>query len=107
MRMVVRVHEARHDKVATGLDDLHAVRRRDGRCDALDLVAAYQKIGDRGLVDVAVMIVDAPAADQIARGSIGPRHLKSSKGAILSPGGDLQCPGLRRAGIWHRMCLQL
>ena len=47
---------------------------RQVRPDALDPLAADQDIGLRRLMDVAVMLVDATAADQNARGLSSAGH---------------------------------
>ena len=68
VRVVVRVDEARDDELARGIDDLGAGRRRRGRGAIRSMVPPDdQEVGDGRLVHVAVVIVDAAAADQDAR----------------------------------------
>jgi hypothetical protein len=66
VRMVMRVDEAGHDQLAAGLDDFDARPRRDVGRNALDLAVVDEQVRDRGLVDVAVVVVDPSAADQKA-----------------------------------------
>ena len=62
--MVVRIDEARHDQSTGRVDDfVHAVGRKIG-ADRNDLVVFDQDIGDRRLMDVALMVIDLAAADQ-------------------------------------------
>ena len=74
MRMVMGVHEARHDELARGIDDFDAGVSRQVWPDPLDPLAADQDIGLSRLMDVAIMVVDATAADQNARDLSGAGH---------------------------------
>ena len=67
MGVIVRVHHAGDDELAPGVDHLDAGLRRNRGRDALDRFAIDQKVGDRRLMHVAIVIVDAPAADQVTR----------------------------------------
>ena len=61
----MRVHHAGQNELAFGIDDLGAVRRWDRRRDAFDRLAANQNVGHCRLMDVAVVVVNAAAADQV------------------------------------------
>ena len=65
----MRVDQPRNDELARRLDDLDAIGRRDRGRDPLDGLTIDEKIGDCRLMDVAVMVVDASAADQILLGA--------------------------------------
>ncbi len=67
--MVMRVDEPRDDELARGVEKFDPIVGLDTLCDALDGPAADQKIGGLRLVYVAVVVIDAAPADQIARGS--------------------------------------
>jgi hypothetical protein len=58
------VDEAGHHELARGVDDSDVGFRRKVWSDALDLLAADQDIDLRRLMNVAIMVVDATAADQ-------------------------------------------
>src|SRR5215208_4812097 len=65
--MVVRVHQSRHDQLSCGVDNLDTGFSWQVRADAFYPLAADQDIGLTRLVDVAIVVVDASAADQNAR----------------------------------------
>ena len=62
--MVVRVDGAGHHQPVGGVDDFVAAVNREIAADRDDVAVLDQNIGDRGLMDVAIVIVDLSAADQ-------------------------------------------
>ena len=74
MRMVVCVHEPRNDELAGGVEDFDAGLRRNMRRDTFDDCAMDQDVGDRRLVDVAVVVIDPGATNEVARGRGLSRH---------------------------------
>ena len=67
MGMIVRVHEPWDDKLAGGVENFDPIVSRNLRCDPFDDPTVDQKIGGCRLMDVAVMVVNPSAADQVAR----------------------------------------
>jgi hypothetical protein len=57
------VDETGHDELARGIDDFDADVSRQVWPDPLDPLAGDQDINPRRLMNVAVMVVDAAAAD--------------------------------------------
>ena len=83
--MVVGVDESRRDQFAGGIYDFDAGFCWQIRSDALDPFAADQDVGLRRLVDVAIVIVDAAAADQNACGLSGAGHVYFSWASFSPP----------------------
>jgi hypothetical protein len=64
MRMIVRIDEPGHDQPSGCIDDfMRAVGGKIG-ADRKDLVVFDQDVGERRLMDVALVVVDLAAPDQ-------------------------------------------
>jgi hypothetical protein len=70
----VRIYESWHDELAGGIENFDPIVGCNPWPDPVDDPAADQKIGGCGLMDVAVMVVNSSAADQVARGMGVFRH---------------------------------
>jgi len=94
-----------------GIDDFDAGLGRQIRPDLLDPLASNQDIGLRRLMDVAVMVVDATAADQNAldRETEQPdrqrhRDHRRQRDAQLAAGKERRKWGIRGRDCWVGIC---
>ena len=62
--MVVGVDQAGHHQAPRRLNDFKIVFGCEARADGCDPVVFDEDVGDRRMMDVAIMVIDLPAPDQ-------------------------------------------